>query len=154
MLSKRPSLAVRMMSPSCTSKEELSAASGLERRWGDTARSVTNETRACSVWAIFSVELSRSEVTLLNREGGCSVGVTPDSWLGSSLNCVSLSDTERSSGLLAPTQSLFPVSLMFGNCFEGYNILKWNTTDLLKKKKKCLPEKLNLKVHLTPEEQD
>lgn len=30
MLSKRPSLAVRMMSPSSTSKEELSAASGLK----------------------------------------------------------------------------------------------------------------------------
>lgn len=29
--------------------------------------------------AIFSVELSRSEVTLLNLEGGCSVGVKPDS---------------------------------------------------------------------------
>ena len=34
MLSKRPSVAVRMMSPSCTSKEALSAASGLEEADG------------------------------------------------------------------------------------------------------------------------
>lgn len=34
MLSKRPSDAVKMMSPSCTSKEELSAASGLRETKG------------------------------------------------------------------------------------------------------------------------
>lgn len=32
MLSNRPSVAVKMMSPSCTSKDELSAASGLEQK--------------------------------------------------------------------------------------------------------------------------
>lgn len=38
MLSKRPSVAVRMMSPSWTSKEELSAASGLEGTKAEAVR--------------------------------------------------------------------------------------------------------------------